>query len=259
MNHNLCGRPALAPCPKARVFCLPAYGWVGYDLGMRDVPTFVPPEEKNSSGRNRKAAPILSETWGSKAWGEANRARFEKARLEHEKNSQEFLVKAEQAKTVEELYQVFLSAKVWHHQKDLIFWVAENKNQTSFDFLRVVRKNMADIDPKADDKKNFYTDEDFMPVRGWGKDELHWTQTSFADMIQGDYPLFDYEEYLISILAGSFGKYDDPEYKAQAEVELLSLMDRLPGKAEQFRHERDRYRDPETDEEDEGSGESDDH
>ncbi len=226
---------------------------------MRDVPIFVPPEEKPPPSRKKKGSSIFSEEWGSKAWGDANRARSEKAQFEHEKKSQEFLARAEQAKTSQELHQLFLDAKVWHHQKDLIFWAAENKNQTGFDFLRLVRKNIADIDPKTDDKKNFYTDEDFIPMRSWDTDELHWIPTSFEDMIQGDFPLFDYEEYLVRILAGSFGKFDDPEYKAQAEVELLSLMDRLPAKTEQFRHERDRYRDPETAEDDQGSGESDDH
>src|SRR3989344_5003161 len=159
---------------------------------MRERLGYTPPEEKKGTVESGHKA-----QW--EAWQKEGRERFNAARRDHERASQEYLVKAEQAEAAEQLYQVFLDAKFWHHQEDIIKQAGLARNQKNFEFLSLVAASSKNIPPNWDKNEKFYEDE----------------------------------EYIIRILARSFGQYHETEYRNQAEENLLLLLKRIETKEEE--------------------------
>jgi len=201
---------------------------------MRERLGYTPPEEKKGTVESGHKA-----QW--EAWQKEGRERFNAARRDHERASQEYLVKAEQAEAAEQLYQVFLDAKFWHHQEDIIKQAGLARNQKNFEFLSLVAASSKNIPPNWDKNEKFYEDEDYIRIRGFEgeilnkkiKEESRWTAIGFDDMLNSDDFIVDYEEYLIRILARSFGQYHETEYRNQAEENLLLLLKRIETKEEE--------------------------
>src|SRR3989338_8161776 len=159
---------------------------------MRERLGYTPPEEKKGTVES-----------GHKEGREG----FTAARGDHERASQEYLVKAEQAEAAEQLYQVFLDAKFWHHQEDIIKQAGLARNQKNFEFLSLVAASSKNIPPNWDKNEKFYEDEDYIRIRGFEgeilnkkiKEESRWTAIGFDDMLNSDDFIVAYEEYLIRI------------------------------------------------------------
>ena len=99
---------------------------------MRERLGYTPPEEKKGTVESGHKA-----QW--EAWQKEGRERFNAARRDHERASQEYLVKAEQEEAAEQLYQVFLDAKFWHHQEDIIKQAGLARNQKNFEFYHTLK------------------------------------------------------------------------------------------------------------------------
>lgn len=139
----------------------------------------------------------------------------------YEKEKYELLKRAKHAKTSQELFQLFLDTKSWTQQLNLVIWCKESTNEKKLDFLKAIRNNLDPVIENNEKMEDFYEQKDYYINEGNNNDII---TESFSSIQNNSDWLIDYKEYLIRALSEALGNYDAPEFREDAENELLELL-----------------------------------